>query len=360
MPLAADTLAVNHFLRLLTAFVLLLLAACGGGQRGPTNPSGNNPYGVTLTGPGVLSVSPIDPALVFAASPLGKLGPPDHTLPTDHVYITFVDAFGGNQQNNVCDRFPIYAAGAGVVDFVLVTESRGDTKVDVQMTQTFHYYYDHVLLLSGIAPGTHVTAGQQIGTTNGLCPSFDLGTYDLGVNLPGLINQARYGDSTRHTVSPYQYFAEPLRSFYYAHSRVLEGVPGNRDGRIDYGVAGRLVGDWFHSSQPADASSSGSSAGWSKSIAFAYDWYDGRPRISVGGTIASPFLGLIGAADPDPVTVSIADGLVAYQITRPGAFETYGWLLVQMTAADHIRVEFFLGATSRPAAFTGSAQEYLR
>jgi hypothetical protein len=351
---------VNHLLRLLRAFVLLLLAACGGAQRGPTNPSGTNPYGVTLTGPGVLSVSPIDPALVFAASPLGKLGPPDHTLPTDHVYITFVDAFGGNQQNNVCSKLPIAAAGDGVVTFVLATESRGDTKIDVQMTQTFHYYYDHVLLLPGIVAGTHVTAGQQIGTTTGFCPSFDLGAYDLGVTLPGLVNPARYGDNTRHTVSPYKYFTEPIRSVYYARSRVLEGVPGDKDGRIDFGVAGRLVGDWFHSSLPVDAHSSGSSVGWSKSLAFAYDWYDGRPRISVGGTIASPFVGSIGAADPDPATVGISDGLVAYHITRPGAFEPYGWLLVQMTAVDRTRVEFFPEAPQRPAAFTGSAQEYLR
>ena len=80
----------------------------------------------------------------------------------------------------------------------------------------------------------------------------------------------------------------------------------------------------------------------------------------MGGTIASPFVGSIGAGDPDPATVGVSDGLVAYHITRPGAFEPYGWLLVQMTALDRIRVEFFPGETPRPPAFTGSAQEYLR
>lgn len=344
--------------RLRAAALLVAVTACSGG--GPTDPSGTNPYGLTITGPGVLSVSPIDTASVISVSPLGKLGPPDHTLPTDHGYITFVDAYGGNQQNNDCRKRPIYAAGAGVVTFVLVTETRGDTKIDIQMTQTFHYYYDHVLLLSGIAPGSRVIAGQQIGTTTGFCPSFDLGAYDLDVTLPGLVNQARYGDNTRHTVSPYKYFSEPLRSFYYSRSRLFEGVPTNRDGRIDFGVAGRLSGDWFHSSLPVDAGSSGSPVGWAKSLAFAYDWYNGSARVSVGGTIAAPFSGSIGATDPDPATVTTATGVVGYQISRPGATETYGWMLVQMTASDRIRVEFFLGATSRPAGFTAAAQEYLR
>jgi len=340
------------------AFALVLLAsACGSGNK-VTGPSSDNPYNLG-TGRAVLTASPIDPASVFAASPLGKLGPPDHTLPTDHVYITFVNAFDGNQANNDCvTRRPIYAAGAGVVTFILATEARGDTKVDVQMTTTFHYYYDHVLLLPGIARGTMVTAGQQIGTTAG-CPSFDMGAYDSTVTLSGLVNPARYGPSTRYVVSPYLYFSDSLRALYISRSRVFEGVPINPDGRTDYGVAGRLVGDWFHASLPVDTNSSGSPAGWAKSIAFAYDWYNGTPRISVGGTIAPPFVGSIGSGDPDPATVSVSTGLVAYQVKLPGAFESYGWLLVQMTAADRIRVEFFPGS-SRPAALTSGAQEYLR
>ncbi len=236
--------------RALTVALFLVMSACGGGGNKVTGPSSNNPYSLA-TGRAVLSASPIDPAAIFATSPLGKLGPPDHTLPTDHVYITFVNAFESNQNNDCISLRPIYAAGSGVVTFVLATDARGNTKVDVQMTASFHYYYDHVVLLPGITQGTPVTAGQQIGTTAG-CPSFDIGAYDLDVTLPGLVNPPRWGISTGHAVSPYGYFSEPLRALYYSRSRLLEGVPGNRDGRIDYGVAGRLVGDWFHSSLPVD------------------------------------------------------------------------------------------------------------
>lgn len=340
----------------LAAAMLVAVSACGGG---PTGPSENNPYQL-MSGAAVLSASPIDPEFIRATSPLGMLSPPAHTLPTDHVYITFVDAFSGNQQSDDCSRRPIYAAGGGVVTFVLVTEAAGDTKVDVQMTPTFHYYYDHVLLLPGITIGTRVTAGQQIATTTGRCPSFDIGAYDLDVTLRGLVNPARYGPSTRHAVSPYRYFTESLRSLYLSRSRVFEGVPTDPDGRIDFGVAGRLVGDWFHSSLPVDFNSAGSPNGWSKSIAFAYDWHNGTPRISVGGTIANPFVGSIGASDPDPGTVSMSNGMVVYGIRLSNASSMHGWLLVQMTAADRIRVEFFPASAPRPTAFTGAAHDYLR
>lgn len=344
----------------LAATLVATLVACGGGK-GPTGNTTDNPFGITATGPGVLSVSPIDTHFVIATTPLGKLGPPAHTIPTDHVYISFVDSFNGNALNNDCSKRAIYAAGTGVVDFTVLGDPvRGDTKVSVQMTKSFHYYYDHILPLPGIVYGAHVTAGQQIGTTTGFCPSFDLGAYDTDVTLPGLVNPARYGDGTRHAVSPYKYFTPTLRAFYLSRSRVYEGVPTDPDRRTDYGVSGRLIGDWWLASVPVDNNSSGSADGNIKAIAFAPDWYDGRPRVSIGGVIATPFYAGLGANAPDPATVSVASGLVAYDLTLPGAFEDYGWLLVQMTAADRIRIEFFAQAKSKPAAFTSAAQDYVR
>ena len=336
--------------------------ACGGGSGGPTG-SNSNPYGITTTGPGVLSASPIDTAQVITTTPLGNIGPPGHVLPTDHVYISFVNAYSGNQQNNDCTtKRPIYAAGSGVIDFTFVTETRGDTKVDVQMTTTFHYYYDHILLLPGITVGTKVTAGQQIATTAGGCPSFDIGVWDLDATNSGFVNRARYGESTLHAMSPYKYFTAPLRALYLSRSRLLEGVPANKDGRIDWGIAGRLVGDWFHSSLQVDANSAGSPDGWSKSIAFTYDWYDNtRPVLSIGGTITTPGSGKVGRSDPDPAIVTPASGIVGYQLTQisTGLIRP-GWLLVQMIASDRIRVEYFPDAAARPATFTAAAQEYAR
>ena len=340
---------------------LVVVNACGGSE--PTSSGerdGSNPYNVTATGPGVLSVSPLDTATVFAASPLGKLAPPGHTLPTDHVYINFVDAWGGNVQANDCSKRPIYAAGSGVVDFVFVTEAAGDTKVDVQMTKTFHYYYDHVLPLPGIGPGVHVDAGQQIATTTGRCPSIDLGVWDMDVTLPGIINAARYPDQTKHAASPYKYFMPALRAFYLSKSRILEGVPYDREGRIDFGVAGHLIGDWFHSSLAENPNASSGPEGWPKELAFARDWYDGRLRVSIGGVIGPSLVAGIAASDPDPAAVSTASGMVTYQLTRWGASAPSAWLVVQMTADDRIKVQMVPMPAERPSAFTSAAQEYRR
>lgn len=350
-------------LRAIAAALPFAVGACGDGGGSSAGPqTDDNRYGITATGPGVLTVSPLDTGTLIATTPLGALAPPGHVLPTDHVYMYFVDPWGNQQQNNDCRARPVRAAGSGVVTFVLQTEvGRSDTKVDVQMTKTFHYYYDHVVLQPGIVVGSHVAAGDTIAFTTGRCPSVDLGVTDYEVSPSGFVNPSRYAGSSGHGVSPYKYFAEPLRTWMYAHVRVYEGVPANKDGRIDYGVRGRLVGDWFHSSiATATSAVTMGPEGWPKSISFAYDWFDRAPRISIGGTITDAGVLRIAAGDIDPANVSTANGIVAYQTTSTLGRIVSGWMLVQMTSDERIRVEYFAGATARPAAFTAAAQEYVR
>jgi hypothetical protein len=333
-----------------------ILIACGGG--GGSSGGNNNAVldGVSGTGPGVLSASPLDLSTLVAATPLGKLAPPGHVLPTDHVYLSFVEPTGSLTAD--CSPRNVYAAGNGAVSFMLQTETGGDTKVMVQMTNTFYYYYDHILPLPGIRVGSKVSAGDKIATTTGRCPSIDLGVYDLDVNPPGFLNPARYGEIGAHPASPYKYFSEALRASYYAKVRLFEGVPIDRDGRLDWGIKGRLSGDWFHVSLPANQSAAGPD-GWSKTISFAYDWYDHSPRISIGGTIASPVVLTIGKADIDPGQVSTTSGLLAYRDTPTGLQNRAGWVLVQMLADDRIKIEYFSG-DPRPLGFSNAAQEYIR
>ena len=345
----------------MSVLVLLLLSACGGGGAGSKCEScGNNSSGfdgVVGSGPGVLSASPLDLNTLVAATPMGKLAPPGHVLPTDHVYLSFVNPMGSRIGQD-CSPRNVYAAGSGAVTFILQTETAGDTKVMVQMTKTFYYYYDHILLLPTIKVGSKVTAGEKIATTTGRCPSIDLGVYDLDVNPPGYLNPARYGELGAHPASPYKYFSEPLRTTYYSKVRNFEGVPIDKDGKLDWGIKGHLAGDWFHISLDAKANSAGPD-GWGKTIAFAYDWYDHTPKISIGGTIASPIVLTISKSDPDPALVSPASGVVAYRDTPTGPQNRAGWVLVQMLADDRIKIEYFANE-SFPASFTSAAQEYIR
>ena len=163
-------------------------------------------------------------------------------------------------------------------------------------------------------------------------------------------------------MSPYKYFAEPLRTWMYSRVRLQQGIPANKDGRIDYGVRGKLGGDWFHASLGTGSTINAMGPdGWPKTISFAYDWFENAsPRISIGGTISEPGVVRIGSGEPDPATVGVANGIVAYQTTATlGRIES-GWMLVQMMAEDRMRVQYFAGASERPAGFTAAAQEYWR
>lgn len=335
------------------------LAACGGGRTTAPN-DGNNPHGFTNTGPVQLTVSPVDTATIFAVTSLGQVAPPGHVLPTDHIYISFVDPWSGARQNNDCRARPVRAAAAGVIYFVLVTEAAVDTKVDVQASATFHSYYDHVLLCPGEAVGTRVAAGDTIATTTGRCPSMDLGVWDSGLTPNGFVNTSRYAGQSLHVLPPLRYFTEPLRSALYARVRLFEGIPAGKDGRTDWGMRGRLLGDWVHMSlATANAETVGGPSGWPKSLSFAYDEFDRRSLLSVGGTI-SPALVTPLPAGTDPATVTPASGVLGFATQPYNGTVRPGWCLVQMTTDDRLRIEFFAGATSRPAAFTAAAQDYVR
>ena len=339
---------------------LVLAAGCDAAGTKPTD-NGDNPYGLTLTGPGVLSVSPLDTTTIYSITPLGKVAPPGHVLPTDHIYISFVDAWSGQQQLNDCSARPVRAAGAGVIDFILATEARGDTKVDVQMTKTFHYYYDHVLLNAGMTLGKHVNAGDTIATTTGSCPSIDLGVWDGDYTPPGYVNTNRYAGQSLHVVPPLRYFSEPLRTALYRRVRLFEGVPSDKDGRTDWGVKGRLAGDWFHSSlATASAGTVGGPDGWPKSLSFLYDYFSRAPLLSVGGTVSPALVTPIPAAIGDPAMLGVADGVIAFATQAYNGLVNPGWFLIQMTTEDRLRIEFFATATSRPASFTSAAQDYVR
>lgn len=345
--------------RHLCALASSLLAACGGGRTTAPN-DGNNPHGFTNTGPVPLTVSPLDTATIFAVTPLGQIAPPGHVLPTDHIYISFVDPWSGAQQANDCRARPVRAAAAGVIFFVLVTEAAGDTKVDVQSSATFHYYYDHVLLRPGYTVGVRVAAGDTIATTTGRCPSMDLGVWDSGLTPSGFVNPSRYAGQSLHVLPPLRYFTEPLRSALYARVRLFAGVPADKDGRTDWGVKGRLAGDWFHSSlATASAEVIGGPSGWPKSLSFAYDYFDRRPLLSVGGTV-SPALVTPLPVDIDPATVGQSAGVVGFATQPYNGRVQPGWFLVQMTAEDRLRIEFFAGATARPTGFSAAAQDYVR
>ncbi|MFI5179053.1 MAG: hypothetical protein ACHQO8_10835, partial [Vicinamibacterales bacterium] len=294
------------------------------------------------TGPLVFRSSPIAPGAIKWIVPLGNLNPPDHTTPTDHIYFYFADPDAG--QSPVALRTDFFAPADGTVTDVLANSTTTDRKVRVQVNSTVFFYVDHLTPGVALARGTTISAGTKLGTT-GLANAIDLGVIDQSLTLPGLINPARYNGDTLHTDAPLKYFAEPLRSQLYAKVR---RIGADLDGKIDYDIPGRLVGNWFGERDQAP-------------LTFAYDTYDpARVRIGIASDLALTGVFAIAATDPLPRDVSVASGLVSYTVARARGGGALGHLLVQMLDDARIRVELVVPAGAPATAFTAAARIFLR
>jgi hypothetical protein len=333
--------------------ILLLLPSCGGGGGG-SNGGGNG----LPPGPGTFSVSPIEVAAITNLEPLGAMNPPGHTIPTDHVYFYYVPInIGPVAASEPWPVLPVRAPGSGKVSWMISSSGPNtDSKVMVDMTGDFSYYVDHVVLDPGIQVGTAVSAGQRIGQTGPYSGAVDLGVVYRAVTLAGFVNPARYQGQTLHTDSPYRYFAEPLKSQLYA---LVRRNAADKDGKIDYDVRGRLIGNWFHESV-AVADSMGPTA-WSKQLAICPDSnHPTQMRVTIGG-----YCGLLGKwkpspGDPDPNQVSLASGKVAYRLLYLGDDSRAGLMLVQLLDDTRIKLQVFPGSTANDGDFTSAALIYSR
>jgi hypothetical protein len=305
-----------------------------------------------------LHVSPLDLAEVRSITPLGNLNPQGgHVFPTDHIYFDY----GGRE------GVPVRAPASGRV-FAIRGQMRDDFKIEVQVNGRLSCYVAHVLPVQALTVSSTVDSGEIIAHTSGRS-SLDLGCMDAEVTLKGFVNPDRYPVSTLHCVSPLKLYDEPLRS--QLRSKVLRGG-ADKDGRIDYDIAGRLVGNWFLEDLSVTDNSRGSPEIWVKQLAFAYDVHqpDAR-RVSIGGTIAPAGLYVPSAISPDPAEVSVKSGLVKFVLTMPipreagsqrrGATPATGILFVQMLTPNRAKVEFFPGRSGQEVTgFTDAARVYER
>jgi hypothetical protein len=312
-----------------------------------------------ISGPGTFTFSPLDLSDFVFATPLGNLNPPGHTMPSDHVYLYWVDPDHRSASDLARIRV-VRAPGAGKVNFLINPNGPGsDFKIGVKMTNTFSYYLDHVLLDSGITMGTELQAGQRVGTTSPYSYAVDLGVMNFEITLTGFVNPSRYTDETLHTDSPYKYFVQPLRDSLYA--RVTRIGP-DKDGKIDFDVPGRLVGGWFLKGLALGEASENSDA-WPKHLAFVYDMNNPTAaRIAIGGILSMQGVYGIMQPAPDPSTISTASGKIGYKLISPFDFPniSLGLMIVQMVANDTIKVETFPSLNADTASFDSRAAIYTR
>lgn len=331
------------------AGVLVAVTVCLGCDGAATS-------GVTLTVTSGFTVAPVDLALVDTINPLGHMTTPFNVLPQGRIYFVLKDR---------TKTTPVHAPAGGTVSWIL--GPKPDYRVEVQVSATIRWFVDHVIPESGIVLGARVETGQRVATHSGATCCVDFGVQNDSLLLTGYINRARYSPQSLFADAPLRHFAEPLRGQLYAKvNRVASGA--DRDGRHDFDVPGRLVGNWFLEGTPEAGSLLPEN--WTKQLAFAYsNTHPGVVLINVGGTLPLQNLFAVETGAPDPAGVTLASGAVLYRLYQkePPVSEgngkgttQLGVLLVQLLDSSRIRVEMATGAAASLVTFTPAALIFTR
>ncbi len=265
---------------------------------------------------------PVDLEATELVVPLGLMSG-SHVTPVDHIYFQ-----NYREPQRVID---VYSPAAGTVTSIQHMAQRvtdgpavaiDDYRLVIEHTCSISSIFIHVASLAPAlaavapAPGNHsnvdvtVQAGEAIGTYQS---NVDYNVVDVDVTLPGLLVPEHYRAEPWkiHAAPPFDYFSDEIRERLESLSVRAEGP---FDGRFDYDVDGRLVGTWF---QQGTNGYEGANRDryWAGHLTAAYDHFDPSHVVISLGTFdgVSAQLGVLGNA-PNPAEVSVATGLVAYEL----------------------------------------------
>lgn len=312
----------------------------------------------------IFSQLPVDMMDIGYIMPLGHLAPPEHTRPSDHMY--FVDIPAG---------IILYAPASGkVLDTFTFDEGNGqhDNRITIGVTNTASYYFMHVKLDDGIKIGDEIKAGQRLGILGATSvTNFDMGAMVKTINLP-FLDPVLYGLSSIHCDSPIKHFPKDMQAALYAKVRRLGS---DKDGKICYDQAGKLIGNWIAENAPRDSQNTPNFGSYF--VSFVYGNYDpSKMTISIGNN--SFFTSVNGSSSYNGTklfyvqdnaikfeNVTPSSGKVTYKLYNTGEFDPNqgvreGILIVQMITDKKIRIEFFDDTRGVDRDFTGNAKVYVR
>lgn len=359
-----------------------------------------------VTGPGcptgsVFSVAPVDPKDFISITPLGNLNPPDHTIPTDHIYvvikqdnkidpsraktvrapgditITRVSHDTAKKQGAIfsddyafnfspCKQVRLNFGHVNTISQELQTAFENakpscDTKIPREGDE---YTYCNADMNYAIKTGTVLgTAGS--GTSTGL----DVQAVDQ--RSPKLIyaNPKRYRDDAFHFVCPLDLFDETTKATLYEKlgSTQTKRTIKPRCGAISQDVPGTAQGNWITgvgANDPMDQPGN-----WDKSLALVHDNFDPSVGIaSIGGVIGNP--GQIaftpthtGATNREFGEVKPDGSIYCYYSDSQagsGNIMKSQQLLVQLTSPTSLKAELQTGSCGEQLKITDNATTFER
>ncbi len=265
--------------------------------------------------------------------PLGMMSS-GHITPTDHQYYY---THGWKLNPTAEDLRDVIAPADGVITQVqrmpswTVYSKQGleDYRIQIYHTCTFYTIYIHLLKLSdriknaagnlsesrNIEVNIPVKAGEVLGSAI----SLDFSVHNDDVTLKGFVVPEHYsGEPWKiHTVDPYNYFGEPLRSELIAKTERTAQPFG---GKIDYDIDGKIVGNWFvENSGGYSGVIIGQYNSWSNHIAITYDAIDSSHLIFSTGTFTTKGEGKqfgIKGNSPDPGTLDKNSGVIKLELVN--------------------------------------------
>jgi len=370
------------------------------GQSNTTNNSSfASQYGQNCdkTAEPIFSQSPLAMAKIGYIEPLGKTSD-GHVTPVDHVYVAPIDSTVADNTYDVVmpadgrviqiDRMPAQYIG----DQSGVKLAQDDFRLIVSFSCRYYSIFIHVHKLSdALAKELPIEAGQNKEVKIDLKAgdvlahlggsAFDWTMVDTQTSLAGFVSPKLYqGESWKiNTISPFDvYSGETKTALENKSLRTLAPLGG----KIDYDLAGRLIGNWFKEGTNGYTGAS-QDRYWDGHLSIAPDYLDPTGVIYSTGNWqdkAGQYT-VIGSFKPEMISAS--SGQIKIELTNRsytfadgspftgGAFkkgmklktdgQPVGTVLLEVMAGEKLKLEQFPGKTaSQVSDFTASATTYER
>ena len=367
--------------------IAALLVSCSGSS----GPQPNDDRAACDEGATTFEFAPVDLDATEIVVPLGLMSG-SHVTPVDHIY------FQNAREPEL--EIDVYSPAAGTVTNIQHM-SQGITDGPARPLDDYRLVIEHSCSLSSIfihvatlapslaavapSPGAHtpvevsVAAGEPIGSYRA---SVDYNVVDTSVTLLGLLVPEHYSTEPWkiHAPPPFDYFTDTIQQRLNAISLRAEAP---FDGRFDYDIDGRLVGNWFQQGTNGYGGVDRERY-WAGHLTVAYDYLvPSQIALSLGtfDGVSAQF-GARGNT-PDPADVSVATGLIVYELVRYGYMagdehwdrmshvsgltasnydaNVFGVVLFQLLSDRVLQVEIFPGVTASDVdGFSDAALLYER
>ncbi len=319
------------------------------------------------------STFPVDMNEVTAITPLGNLGPPGHTFPTQHPHLHFD---GSGTAFNIYSPADVYLTTVAWSDGI--SSDPRDYTIYFALCQDIIAYYNHVKTVSpelqaildtkkcesfSVGDGctkvldlNQIKAGNVMGTVGHKQGNWDFGLIDLRKPL-NYIKPERHSERDRYLQCAFDYYPKKMKNTFYSLIERHDGTCG----KVMQDIPETLKGNWFHKTAQEEYV-----VEWDLYLAFVDHFeYANVQVVSVAGKFTNPGLWHFTPRDEGTINRNFSQ-------TTPGTIYCYqsedvgyvnqngdGKIIVELLDEETLRIEHQSGTCTETEQFT-SPEVYQR